>query len=259
MSIEINYIFSIGWRCSSTLFLEQLGLRSFSSPFDHMFCDLESSLKLIKKSMDGFLENIIMIKQDENAIELVKSNTLTSVPNSYQELNKNEIFWSYKSWKDHRLFLNVDYNPRGSLPQDVNEWDPIWIMIHHDLRENEVRETFLRRVTRFTKIIEKFPDKTMLFFLSKVLSFSTVESFKEKYMTLLDTYLPDQYCCLVLCSDQLEKNEHLFYKDKYLLLFKKVPSLKEQQKIGLTENDTDKVNFSEEIELIHKYFKLDII
>lgn len=256
MTIEINYIFSIGWRCSSTLFLEKLGLRSFSSPFDNMFCDLESSLKLIKNEMNGFLENVIMIRQDENEITPI-SNPI--VPEEYYDLTSKEIFWSSKSWSDHRLFINIEYNPKGKLPQDINQWDPIWIMIHDDLRNTDIKETYNRRIIRFTKIINKFSEKTMFFFLSKILSFKTLKDFKKKYTDLLDLYAPKQYVCLVLCSDLLEKNEHLLYKEKYLLIFKKVPPFEDQQKIGLTENDTDKVDYSEELALIRKYFHLDII
>ena len=260
MSVEINYIFSMGWRCSATLFLHSLGLRSFSSPFDNMFCDLESSLRLSKNKMNGFLDNIIMIKQDQNQIYLVREGMIHEVPDNFKKLNEQEIMWDYKSWKDHRLFINTEYNPKGELSQDVNTWDPIWVMIHDDLREKDMIETYNRRITRFNKIIEKFPEKTMLFFLSKVLDFDDFAGLQKRYIDLLDKYSPEQYVCLVLCSDKIEEETFLFYKEKYLLLFKRVPSLKEQQKNGgLTENDTDKVDFTREISLIRQHFHLDII
>ena len=43
----INFIFSIGYRCYSPDFLNTFNLIKMSSPFDYLFIDFETSLKII--------------------------------------------------------------------------------------------------------------------------------------------------------------------------------------------------------------------
>ena len=46
----INFIFSIGYRCYSVDFLNFFKLRKMASPFDYLYIDLESSLKIINNN-----------------------------------------------------------------------------------------------------------------------------------------------------------------------------------------------------------------
>lgn len=61
----INFIFSIGYRCDSVDFLKKFNLRKFSSPFDFLFIDFETSLKIINNNFDDFLHDIILFNKNE--------------------------------------------------------------------------------------------------------------------------------------------------------------------------------------------------
>ena len=56
----INFIFSIGYRCYSTDLLETYKLRKMSSPFDYLFINFETSLKIINNNFEDFLYDIIL-------------------------------------------------------------------------------------------------------------------------------------------------------------------------------------------------------
>ena len=48
----INFIFSIGYRCYSSEFLNNFKLKKMSSPFDYLFIDFETSLKNWEKKVE---------------------------------------------------------------------------------------------------------------------------------------------------------------------------------------------------------------
>ena len=52
MPIIINYIFTLGYRCYSTDFIEIHKLRKMSGPFDYLYIDFETSLKIINNNFD---------------------------------------------------------------------------------------------------------------------------------------------------------------------------------------------------------------
>jgi hypothetical protein len=66
----INFILSIGRRCYSTDFLDRFKLRKMSSPFDYIFIDFETSLKIISNNFDDYLHDIIAVNKNKQQIEL---------------------------------------------------------------------------------------------------------------------------------------------------------------------------------------------
>ena len=66
----INFIFSIGYRCYSPDFLNKFKLRKMSSPFDYLFIDFETSLKIINNNFDDYLYDIIFFNKNNKHLEL---------------------------------------------------------------------------------------------------------------------------------------------------------------------------------------------
>ena len=81
---EINYVFSIGYRCNSVQFLRRFEMSKFSGPFDWMYIDLETSLLNITNRFESYLDDIVILNKDENILiniwnknfELIKSDIL---------------------------------------------------------------------------------------------------------------------------------------------------------------------------------------
>ena len=63
--IEINFIFSIGFRCYSPDFLYKYKLRKISGPFDYLFIDIETVFDNINNDFDKFLSDIVFINKNK--------------------------------------------------------------------------------------------------------------------------------------------------------------------------------------------------
>ena len=85
MTPIINFIFSIGYRCYSPGFLNNFKLRKMSSPFDYLFIDFETSLKIINNNFEDYLYDIILFNKNNKHIELFYKKNTTKINNKYNE------------------------------------------------------------------------------------------------------------------------------------------------------------------------------
>ena len=82
----INFIFSIGYRCYSPDFLNNFNLRKMSGPFDYLFIDFETSLKIINNNFDDYLYDIILFNKDYQQIELFNKKNTFEINNMFTPL-----------------------------------------------------------------------------------------------------------------------------------------------------------------------------
>jgi hypothetical protein len=69
---EINYVFSVGYRCNSVEFLRRFEVSKFSGPFDWMYIDLETSLMNIHNRFEFYLDDIrTIIKECKLNIDII--------------------------------------------------------------------------------------------------------------------------------------------------------------------------------------------
>ncbi len=64
MKSSINYIFSIGYRCYSSDFLNIYKLRKISGPFDYLFIDFETALKIINNNFNNIKKILMKLIQN---------------------------------------------------------------------------------------------------------------------------------------------------------------------------------------------------
>ena len=94
----INFIFSIGFRCYSTEFLNDFQLRKMSSPFDYVFIDFETSLKIINNNFDNYLYDIeLFYKKNTTEInnkcyELLLENNIGYMAHNYSVITFNQNY-----------------------------------------------------------------------------------------------------------------------------------------------------------------------
>ena len=105
----INFIFSIGYRCYSPDFLNKFKLRKMSSPFDYLFIDFETSLKIINNNFDDYLYDIILFNKNNKHIELFYKKNTTEINNKYNELLENNIGYMAHNYNGSNLLFNQNY------------------------------------------------------------------------------------------------------------------------------------------------------
>ena len=158
--MEINNIFTIGFRCNVDEFLiKNLNIRNYSSPFSYMLIDLETVIENIKNKFLNYV-NI-------NDIEQIK------LPNDYK-------WYGDKLW-GNEFFYNKKY------PINVNDCiydlDRYCIWPHHDLHDNNVIKSINTRCEHLLNTLENKSSSLLLFYIEKL-----QVSFKDIYfdISLLD-------------------------------------------------------------------------
>ena len=105
MTICIDNCFSIGYRCNTDEFMNDLNIRKYSSPFSYMVCDLETSIQFIENDFKDFL----------NVTSKLKHN----------------FKWNGQNWS-HHLFFNNSFIPKKDN-LEINSIKRICVWNHHNL------------------------------------------------------------------------------------------------------------------------------
>jgi hypothetical protein len=105
MKPVINFIFSIGYRCYSVVFLDTFKLRKMSGPFDYLFIDFETSLKIINNNFDDYLHDIILFNKNTQKIELFYKKNTTEINQKFCELLENNIGYMGHNYNGNNKLL----------------------------------------------------------------------------------------------------------------------------------------------------------
>jgi hypothetical protein len=160
--------FSTGRRCNAANFLRENDITEFGSPFDWMFCDMETAIHQIKTGFADFLTDVLIGSK-------VKKN-----------------FWIV--------------NPTGKYNVDDYSEKICSLDLKH-LDENEdARIEVQRRCDRIYKHVSESPERCSLVHFSRIIEDETSEEFMDRVQsTFLSYELGCEMICLMYSPNNDEK------------------------------------------------------
>lgn len=138
--ININNVFSIGYRCITDDFLVKINIRKYSSPFSYMVIDYKTVFNFIYTNFNKFL--------DAKYIQ-----------------NNNKFYWCENIWGKN-LFFHTSLLPDYSKSIILSDWDSVCIWNHHNLFTEGT--TIMKRAARFKKILNNKPETMLLLCIDKI-------------------------------------------------------------------------------------------
>jgi hypothetical protein len=259
--IKIRYFLSIGHRCNSTDFAIKYDLRKFSSPFDYMYVDFESALQIISKRFSDFCNDIVIMDNQNKSLQLIHKKN-TNVPDEeYSMLLKKNIKYMNDDFSWTTLRINQTY----TRPFDHNEeildniyfWPRICIHHHHNVQDIHVLNGMQKRCNRFLKVVDNYWRNAVLFYITQILHSVCIEDEIFRLITMKNKYNVKSFLIYILCCD--DHDDDHFFIDRCLFIVKKVPSYRQQFLERGTDNHVKYLNYDREIDLMRKYFDMDLI
>ena len=188
--MQYKCILSLGIRCFTEIFLKEMKLKKFSSPFDGLY--LSSINDVIYLLEHKIIENDLIHTQD------------------YKKYNSLNNKWGFRSI--HLKLDNLIMNKSNSIEANYH----YATFAHHNLKDKNTINHFKRCFNRL-EIIKKKKIKTLfcLFMLEKYKGYIPID-YKE--VEKLSNYLHNIYNCHLLVIYFVGKNEN---KKKYSLKLKK--------------------------------------
>lgn len=154
--IYINNIFAIGFRCNTDNFLSSfLKIRRYSSPFSYMVIDIKTALNFI----------------DNRFLNFTNKDFILPGKNTYKFNKKN---WSCTNIHKCSIITN-DYT-------DILDVDKVCIWNHHNLYDERIRNSLIRRSLHLLECLDKKYDTTLLFYIEKIQKYEEKDCYFDKKM-----------------------------------------------------------------------------
>jgi len=256
MKSILNFIFSIGYRCYSTEFLNNFKLRKMSSPFDYLFVDFETSLKIINNNFDDYLNDIILYNKNTQHIELFYKKNTTEINNKFYELLQNNIGYMAHNYNSNNLLFNQNYLDDNRLNDNLYNWNTICCFLHHNVLDSNIYTSIKKRCERFNNIINKYSETTSLFYITKIINCENIVYYMNNIVELKKKYGIKCFIIIIINCDNIEDSEYYNEVDKCLFIIKKVENYETQYTKYQTDNN---LNYEKEFNIISKYFTLNLI
>jgi hypothetical protein len=139
--VNINNIFSIGFRCNADDFLNLfLKIRKYSSPFSYMVIDIKTALNFIQNNFENYTFN----KQN----------------------------WSCNNIHKYSIITN-DY-------VDILDMDKVCIWNHHNLYDENIINSFNRRSLHLLECLSMKPNTLLLFYIEKIQKYGEKDCYFDK-------------------------------------------------------------------------------
>jgi hypothetical protein len=131
-------IFSLGFRCSSASILKRLNLKDESYPFDWLISNISVVKDCIENNFEEFLN---------------KENYERKYTNTYETAySKNQFIC------DEHLMANMHYQDTN-MHNEENTYKWSLAMNHHNIKEDDDYNYYVRCVSRFNELIESNDEK----------------------------------------------------------------------------------------------------
>ncbi len=186
--IKINNIFTIGYRCNSDQFLNEiLNIRKYSSPFSYMVIDIKTALYFIDNRFNNYTDM------------------------NYISKGNNTLTFNKKKWTCnfiHNISEITDYN------SDVLDNNKVCIWNHHDLSDIVIINKINKRSQHLINILENESSSLLLFYIEKIQKY-------EENKTYFDITLLTNYNCKFLILIPLlnfNKDPFIFYQDNKIVI-----------------------------------------
>lgn len=257
----INVVFSIGFRCYSVDFLNHFKLRKFSSPFDHMIIDFETSLKIINNKFDNYLNDVVLFNRNARHVQLCNGKNTTEIDNKFHKLLEKPIGYMAHDFGDVNLCFNQNYldDCHGELNNNLYHWNRICLFRHYNVSEAGSCQTIQRRCDRFNSVVNEYNETIALFYITKIVNCENIVEYMNNIVQLKKQNDIKFFIIMIINCDNLEDNEYYDEANKCLFITKKVENYETQYAKYETENDVKHLNYEKEFSVISKYFTLNLI
>jgi len=181
--VDINNIFTIGFRCNADEFLSNyLHIRRYSSPFSYMVIDIKTALNFIENKFENYT-NTDFIESGRNTYKFNKHNL------SCNNIHKYSI-------------ITNDY-------VDILDMDRICVWNHHNLYDANIINSINIRSLHLLECLSKKPDTMLLFYIEKIQQYGEKKCYFDK--NILDNF----NCNFLILIPLLNFNSDpfLFYDD----------------------------------------------
>ena len=236
MQNEINFIFSIGYRCYSVDFINNYNLRKFSGPFDYLFIDLESALKIINNKFSDFLNDIIIFNKNDRIIDLFYKKNTNEINYKFIELLEKNISYMADNYNNKYLLFNQNYLNNNILSGNLYDWEHICIFIHHHIIDNNIHNIIYNRCERFNNIMNKYNNTSALFYITKIVTCPNIIDYMNEITEMKKKYKNNCFLIMIICSDNLDDNHYYHQDHKCLFIIKKVENYDIQRRNYKTDN-----------------------
>ena len=108
-----------------------------SSPFDYLFIDFETSLKIINNNFDDYLHDIILFNKNNKHIELFYKKNTTEINPKFYELLENNIVYMAHNYNNSNLLFNQNYLD-NKLNDNLYNWNTICNFLHHSILDSNI-------------------------------------------------------------------------------------------------------------------------
>lgn len=182
--IKIHNIFSIGYRCTTDIFLQEfLFIRNYSSPFSYMVIDIETSLKFIENKFENY------------------TNTDCIQP------GKKTFKFNKQDWKCSNIHKCSEIKNDNT---DILDMNKVCIWNHHNLYDQDVIKSLNRRTEHLLRILNTIPDTLLLFYIEKLQIYDG-----EKKIYFNKNILNNYNCnfLIIIPLLHLNKDPYVYYED----------------------------------------------
>lgn len=256
MKSIINFLYSIGYRCYSVDFLNNFKLRKMSSPFDYLFIDFESSLKIINNNFDDFLNDIILFNKNRQHVQLFYKKNTSEINQKFYELLQNNIGYMAHNYNGNDLLFNQNYLDDSKLNNNLFYWNKICSFHHHNILDSNIYTTIKNRCENFKNIYHKYNETTALFHITKIINCKNIAEYMDYILELKKQNNIKCILIMIITCDNIEDSEYYNEVEKCLFIIKKVENYDTQYAKYQTDNN---LNYKKEFNTISKYFTLNLI
>lgn len=264
MKPEINYIFACGFRCYSTFFLKYNNLRFMSSPFDWIIIDLESVLKIINSEFKDYLNDIVEVSRNKKICKLHYKKNHIYIDNSYKKIFINNFHYMKEDYSEYTCFFNHNYLETVNAT-NLYFMKNICEFRHYNMTDNNDIQKLQKRCDRFKNIINKYSDKTALFYITRIFDSSElIKHFLDNIIKLKKEYkISLKLIIIIYCSDKNLNEYHTWLEDDNIFyITKKCRTLEEFCKNNMNDNFIDeseyKHYYKKEFDIINDFFNIKI-
>jgi hypothetical protein len=255
MPIIINYIFTLGYRCYSTDFIEIHKLRKMSGPFDYLYIDFETALTIINNKFADFLSDIILLNKNNKTLQIFYKKNTEIINENFYELIKNDIQYMSQYYNNNNLLINQNYIDNKNLSNNLYDWKSICIFLHHNLLDNNIYEKIKMRCERFNDILYNHVESTALLYITKIVNCNNIFDYINNIIKIKEIYNINSYIIMIINCDNIEKSHYFYDKEKCLFIIRNVENYDIQNFKYKIDNTTDYVD---ELKIMFNYFKFDI-
>ena len=241
----INFIFSMGYRCYSPDFLNSFKLRKMSGPFDYLFIDFETSLKIINNNFDDYLHDIVLFNKNT-----------TSIDDRFYELLHSNIGYMAHNYNSNNLLFNQNYLDNNKLDNNLYKWDTICSFHHHDILDNDIHTVIKTRCDRFNNIMNKYSETCALLHITKIINCKNITDYMDHIVTLKTKYDIKCFVIVIVNCSNIGDNKYYNEESKCLFIVKKVENYGTQYTKYQTDNN---LNYKKEFDTMSQYFTFDLI